>query len=371
MNKILYFFLALSFISCQDSSKYIISGTVDKGELNGKYVYLYEYGLDVIHPIDSALVTDGKFKFEGSQDSAILCILEFDITDVPLQREVAGQNNPYRPVFILENGNLHANLTETPFVTGTFENDNWTALQKEIKTFRNDRIQLMEEMYSSNPDIANIALNKHRESEALVVGSVEKYIQTYPDKLSAGKLFVNFYNSLDEEFRHNIVAVSGHSFRSVYGMERLIKDLQKLHKFRIGKLFTDFEMVAPDGKVHKLSEYAGKGEYILLDFWASWCGPCLDEIPNLKRTYTKFHPKGFEIIGISLDSRKSDWLDAIQKHELKWLHLSDLKKWDSEAVTLYNVNYIPYTILLDKEGIIIGKNLRGSILDSKLEELLK
>ena len=113
-----------------------------------------------------------------------------------------------------------------------------------------------------------------------------------------------------------------------------------------------------------------KGKYILLDFWASWCGPCRQENPAVVKAYHRFHDKGFDIFGISLDTDKSKWQAAIKKDGLNWTQVSDLKGWKADVVSLYGVQAIPMNYLLDKNGIIVAKGLRGEDLDKKLQELL-
>ena len=136
----------------------------------------------------------------------------------------------------------------------------------------------------------------------------------------------------------------------------------------IGSLAPEIELTNPDGKVIKLSDY--RGQYVLLDFWASWCRPCRGENPNLVADYAKYHSKGFEIFQVSLDKTKEAWVNAIAKDKLDWIHVSDLKYWDAAPAKLYNVRSIPASFLLDKEGKIIATNLRGSALGDKLSELL-
>ena len=135
----------------------------------------------------------------------------------------------------------------------------------------------------------------------------------------------------------------------------------------MGTIAPDFTMNNPEGKPIQLSSLRGK--VVMIDFWASWCGPCRQENPNVVRLYQQYHEKGFEIIGVSLDRTKEDWVKAIQDDKLTWIHVSDLQYWQNAAALLYSVKLIPQSYLLDKEGKIIAKGLRNEQLDKKLKEL--
>jgi peroxiredoxin len=135
-----------------------------------------------------------------------------------------------------------------------------------------------------------------------------------------------------------------------------------------GQAAPEINLPTPDGKELALSSFRGK--IVLVDFWASWCGPCRKEMPNVVKAYAKFKDKGFEIYGVSLDQDKARWLEAIQKDGITWPQVSDLKYWECEAAKLYAVEGIPYTVLLDKEGKIIAKNLRGADLEIAIEKAL-
>lgn len=137
----------------------------------------------------------------------------------------------------------------------------------------------------------------------------------------------------------------------------------------VGKQFTDLEEPDVDGNMHKLSEYVGKGKWVLVDFWASWCGPCLREMPNVVKAYETYHAKGFDIVGLSFDNKKEPWVKAIADQNMPWTHLSDLKGWRTVASAVYDVNSIPDNLLIDPQGKIVARGLRGEALQAKLKAI--
>lgn len=150
---------------------------------------------------------------------------------------------------------------------------------------------------------------------------------------------------------------------------RLKKELEAARSLMVGGTAPDFSQETPEGDALSLS--ALRGKVVLIDFWASWCGPCRQENPNVVRVYQKYKDKGFEILSVSLDNKKDRWLQAIEKDGLDWLHVSDLKGWQNEVAQMYDVHSIPQTILLDPEGKILARNLRGPSLEQKLAELFE
>jgi peroxiredoxin len=145
--------------------------------------------------------------------------------------------------------------------------------------------------------------------------------------------------------------------------------LKTKSKPQAGAVAPELTMNDTEGKSFSLSSL--KGKYVLVDFWASWCGPCRGENPNVVAAYNKFKDKNFTILGVSLDDNKEAWLNAIAVDKLTWKHISDLKRWNSAAIPLYKIDGIPYNVLLNPEGQIIASSLRGEMLISKLEEILK
>ena len=160
--------------------------------------------------------------------------------------------------------------------------------------------------------------------------------------------------SLHEQVQEMVAGLNGETvFASASGLETIAPEIS---------------LPSPDGDTIKLS--STRGSVVLLDFWAAWCPPCRQESPNLVNAYNLYHEKGFQIFQVSLDKSREDWIKGIQDDNLeKWIHVSDIQYWNSIVVPIYNIQGIPMSYLLDKEGRIIGSNLRGEQLGSKLEEI--
>ena len=160
-----------------------------------------------------------------------------------------------------------------------------------------------------------------------------------------------------------------HAFAHHPDMERVWKFYWAMQKRLPGQDFHDLELPDTTGMMHRLSEYVGKGHYVLLDFWASWCGPCLGSMPTMKKLHETYADRGLRIIGISLDSKREAWLSAIRRFNLPWIHLSDLKQWQSIASDTYGILAIPETVLIDPNGKIILTGLRENALEKKIAEI--
>lgn len=185
--------------------------------------------------------------------------------------------------------------------------------------------------------------------------ALEKYAGSMPDLAEVEPLYNSFSASLKN-------STAGKEYAAV---------LSKMKAIAVGDIAPDFTQNDPDGKPIKLSSF--RGQYLLVDFWASWCGPCRAENPNVVKAYAKYHNKGFEILGVSLDNDKGkeNWLKAIKSDNLTWPQVSDLKYWENEVAVQYYIRSIPTNFLLDKTGKIIGKNLIGVDLEKKLAEIFE
>ena len=203
------------------------------------------------------------------------------------------------------------------------------------------------------------------QSNILMVDKISKNTNMYSSIMAIQALdpdkYSDLYKSLDaglsKKFPNDKNVIMFHEV-----VERMLST-------NIGQFAPEISLPSPDGKEIALSSL--KGKLVLIDFWASWCGPCRKEMPNVVKIYSKFKNKGFEIYGVSLDQDKEKWMEAITKDGINWPQVSDLKYWDNVAAKIYNVQGIPYTVLIDKEGKIIAKNLRGQELEKKIAEVLK
>ena len=203
------------------------------------------------------------------------------------------------------------------------------------------------------------------QSNILMVDKISKNTNMYSSIMAIQALdpdkYSDLYKSLDaglsKKFPNDKNVIMFHEV-----VERMLST-------NIGQFAPEISLPSPDGKEIALSSL--KGKLVLIDFWASWCGPCRKEMPNVVKIYSKFKNKGFEIYGVSLDQDKEKWMEAITKDGINWPQVSDLKYWDNLAARIYNVQGIPYTVLIDKDGKIIAKNLRGQELEKKIAEVLK
>ena len=365
MKKIVYLFAAgtMALAACSNDPAYKISGTIEN-VADGEYVYLSEAKGRELVKLDSAVVTAGAFTFEGRQDAAVNRIITY----------TPAEGRAPRYDFFLENGNITMTLgKENTFVTGTPNNDIYQAYKNEIQPLNKQYGDLYKQYRAEGTtDEQKAELEKQMEEidnkmNALTFSTIENNI-TNPVGI---QLWPGNSYGMELEQLQALAAKVPAEFKTVPSIEKLLNRIEVLAKTAVGQKFTDFTMNDPEGNPVKLSDIIAKNKYTLIDFWASWCGPCRMEMPNVVAAYKEYHKKGFGIVGVSLDRDAEAWKKGIKDLGMTWDHMSDVKFWDCEGAKLYGVNSIPATVLVAQDGTIVARNVRGAAIKEKLAELLK
>ena len=357
------------FSACKNNNTYTLTGTFANVDRDGDIVYLH--GVDSLFcmgdVIDSVVVENGKFKFEGTVEEA------------PNVQFVVINESTIPVIFIAEKGNITMNFdSELNYtVMGTVLNNQYQQFMEEatdvfgkIISFRNEYDSIKEAgnltpEYLQEYDVKSKKLiNEH---ENVIYKFVKFYITT-----PAGQYFLiyNSFNMRDDQIKE-LIALSTTDFKNLEMVKTLMTRIEKREATSVGKQFTDVKGFDLDGKEVSLSDYAGKGKVVLVDFWALWCGPCVQDMPELIEIYDEYKDKGFEIIGISLDENKDNWKKASENLKITWPQFSNLRGWEEDSAVTYGINSIPNTVLIDREGKIVERNLDEDWLKFRLLELLE
>lgn len=364
MKKLVYLFAAAAFVACSENKGYVVTGTVE-GAADGDTVYLAAVEGRQLVNMDSTVIQNGTFTFKGVQDTAVSRYITYK----------AEGKEGLNIDFFLENGKISINLSEgtNDSATGTLNNDAY----QEIRVQVNEINGKMREIYESMSDTT--LTDEQREAKGKEMNDLEEKqmavvksgIAKNITNLAGVTLLKQNYYYMDVNELDPLMPQIPAAFDNDERIIRIKENVEKMKATAVGQKFTDFEMQTPEGETVKLSDYVGKGKVVLVDFWASWCGPCRREMPNLVEAYAKYKGKNFEIVGVSLDQSGDSWKEAIQKLNITWPQMSDLKYWNCEGARLYAVSSIPHTVLIDGEGVILARGLHGDGLQEKLAEVLK
>ena len=362
MKRIAYLLVAGSMVltACNNEPAYKISGTIEN-VADGETVYLQEMqGRDMVI-LDSAIVKNGTFTFKGRQDSTVY-------------RYITYQPQELWADLFLENGNILVKLGEESQATGTPNNDIYQGFKDKFVTYN----QEMGELYQKARTDSTLTNEQREELMKQIETKDAEAMDLVYNTIAANianpvgiYLLPNYAAAFDLEKQAALADQIPAEYKSNERIARLISNIEVAKKTAVGQKYIDFAMNDPKGKEVKLSDFIGKNKYTLVDFWASWCGPCKKEMPNVVAAYKEYNKKGFGIVGVSLDNDGDKWKEAIKTWGMTWPQMSDLKGWNCEGAAIYGVRSIPATVLIDQEGNIIARNLRGDAIKEKLSELLK
>lgn len=348
----------------------VIRGVLD-GVYKGKKVYLVEEeGINgASKVIDSCDVENNRYTF--------------NIKNVRVPRMYFVKSgdpeclSPITPVWV-ENGAVRVKANSEFFlncdVAGTANNEIFSAYNAEIRHIQDSirraaNVDILLNRNQTEEDRAREFKGRTDFQNRRSLELQEELVKRYNDQAIAP--FMIFW-----EMKANVSLDKLKELRALvdpclndHPYTKQLDEYIRLAEFKVGSDMPDFKLPDKDGNTFKFNSLRGK--YVLVDFWASWCGPCMREMPNVVKLYKECKGKNFEIVGISLDQKKDAWLNAVEKNKMKWIQVSDLKSWGTLPVKLCNVSAVPYTILVDPDGKVIALDLRGEELIRKVKEVLK
>jgi len=351
-----------SIISCAKPDKFVINGEI-KGKDSGK-IRLMKYADGKWIAEDSTNIVKGKFQLQGK---VVLPELRY-VTTGPQQ--LVAQ-------FFAENGTISlqaiADSLDKTVIKGSNSNEEFRVYQQELMNLSKEAQGMQQRYMSAQQTGDQDGMKKAQIDYEAMVQNLTVYSKNFirehkKSTVSPLVAMMQFGQTISASEIDTLIAFLDPSVHASIYVAELKKLADKKRTTDVGSMAPDFTLPTPDGSTFTLSSTRGK--FVMIDFWAAWCQPCRHENPNVVALYAKYKDKGFDIVGVSLDREKEAWIKAISDDQLIWHQVSELKFWQSEIAQKYGVSAIPCTFLLNKEGKIIAKNLRGEELARKLEELL-
>lgn len=359
---ILFSAAVLALTACH-SNTYKISGAVE-GLNDGDTLFITN-DLQTGIPTDTLIVKDGKFELSGETDSTYLCMVYSE------------KRNELNAPFFIEPGNISIKLVETPGasrVGGTKCNEQWQELNDSVMTIGKEINRIAEHIYGNTVDemeqqkgMDQIEKLNQRFS-AIVVKTTEKNI-----KNEFGYFLLTYYPEelIDNQTRMKLIDKLPDEKQKRPAIQKMLANLKQASESAEGMTIKDFTQPGLDGTPVSLLGEVSKSKITVIDFWASWCGPCRQEMPFMVELYDKYKDKGLGIIGISLDEDSDAWKAATQQLNIPWVQMSDLKGWENVIAKHFCVTSIPHTIVVDQQGKILKRGLRSEKLEEFVTEQLK
>ena len=365
MKKVIYLVVMVVMLSsCSTKPHYTIKGNIAGSE--SIMFYLQKRDAGRIVSIDSAVSRKGSFTMNGGA------------IDYPQLVQLVAGNTRKRASFYLENSEI--NITGSldslanAKVTGSKTQDEYMDYVNSTRPLSEKYSKLVTQyqIASQTGNVAAVAtLEKQLDSIQIELSDLQKnFIRTNPKSYVTPSLVVNLSIEMDADEIESMINGLDSTIVALPQMQILKARIDVMKSVAIGKKAPDFTLNDVNGNPVSLSSKIGGAKLLLIDFWAGWCNPCRQENPNVVKVYNEFHKKGFDIMGVSLDQTKEQWVKAIADDKLVWTNVSDLQYWNNATAKLYAVYSIPANFLLDETGTIVAKNLRGEALYNKVNEVL-
>ena len=345
---------ALLFLATACGQKFTVTAECDASS-NGKQAYIIDFTTE--QPIDSVVVNSNRAVFKGKTDAARLCQL---FVDSP-----SGES----AVFILEKGNIAIDPLNWT-VAGTPQNDSLQNFYTAVREMQEQFFARHQALAGTDSDTEAQSIALQKEMIASLGNISSRYVKTMPGSCVATYALANWLNALigSDDFDEAAALVTEHDMQYPI-VSRAIETDKQLKATRPGAMFTDFTVLNGnlDGTSVSLSDYVGKGKYVLVDFWASWCGPCRGEIPNLKEIYKQHAGDDFEIVSVAVWDKREATLKALEEEQLPWPQIIDAGQIPTE---LYGIDGIPQIMLFAPDGTIVARDLRGDNLKQLISKTL-